>query len=173
MSEIKDNLSKGNYIELVMIEDGNSFDISDKIFFRLMTDIKTSGYNCFQKHYKEYVYRNLFYENNEKNQIKIHKKSLMNNVDIKHKTMKMLIFNKEKQPYNVFPASRMLHSICYVSRVTFKINNRVYINFEKRKYEGNSDVAFNKVYINYNHDDNVDLENIISAIEKSLLLIAS
>jgi hypothetical protein len=170
-AQIKDLLSQGNYIELVLNEEGNSIDVGDKLFFKLIQNIKNKGYGCFQKHYKEYVHRNMYYENNDKNQIKIHKKTLLKTLDIPSCSMKLFVCHKEKQPYHLFPSTTMLHSISYISKLTFKINNRVYLNFERRKYSNNADVSFNKIYINYNHDDNVDLTNIQTAIDTCVNLL--
>jgi hypothetical protein len=172
MSEIKNVVALGNYTEVVLMDEDSSYDINDKVFYRLINNVRSKGYNCFQKHFKEYVFRNMFFENSDKKQVKIYKKTLLNTVDMSNGVIKMLTFNKEKQPYHLFPASTMLHSISYVSRLIFKENNRVYINFEKRKFEGLPDMSFNKVYINYNHDDNVDLGSIQTAIEKCIMLIA-
>jgi hypothetical protein len=157
--------SQGNYIEFVILDGENITDIPDNMFFKLLNNMKNKGYACFQKHYKEYIYRNMVYENNDKSQIKIYKIAL-NNHDTLENGLKVLIYHKEKLPYHVFPSTTMLHSICYVSKVIFKINNRIYINFEKRKYdsEDSNNVSFNKVFINYNHDDNVDLSNIENAL---------
>lgn len=172
MSDIKKVVALGNYTEVVLLDEDTSYDISDKVFYRLINDIRSKGYNCFQKHFKEYVFRNMFFENNDQKQVKIYKKTLLYSVDMNNSAMKIMTFNKEKQPYHLFPASTMLHSISYVSRLIFKENNRVYINFEKRKYEEIPDVSFNKVYINYNHDENVDLGSIQTAIEKCIMLIS-
>lgn len=172
MINLQTYCTNGNYLEIILQQKENISDIPDTMFFKLLQKLKTKGHSCFQKQYKEFVYRNMFYENNDKNQIKIYKKHLTTTDNINN-TMKLLVYHKEKLPYHVFPSTTMIHSISYVSKVIFKVNNRVYINFEKRTYDSDdkSNVSFNKIYINYNHDDNVDLTNIEIALNASIQLI--
>jgi hypothetical protein len=161
MIDIQSLTSSGNYVEILLLEKKDSQDISDKHFFKLIESLKKSGYSSFQKHYKEYVYRNMIYENNEKSQIKVFKNTFKKTQNISPNIIAN-VFYKEKVPYHMFPSTKLIYSVSYVSKLIFKVNNRIFINFEKRKYDtqANSNVSFNKVYINYNHDDNVDLTNI-------------
>lgn len=161
MLELQDYVSEGSYIECILM-DGDELHTNDSVFFKMMQDMKDRGYNCFQKHTKEYVYRNMFYENNEKSQIRIYKKTL-NKIGNDINGWKILAFHKEKLPYHSFPSTTMLHSISYVSKATFKINNRIFVNFEKRRYTGD-ETTYNKIYINYNHDDNVDVHSMKKAV---------
>ena len=106
----------GNYFEFIVMDGDHDIDIPEGVFFKLLHSVRNKSNACFQKHYKEYVYRNMFYENDEKNQVKIYKKSLSS----AHKTldgMKLLVFNKEKLPYHAFPCTKALHSVSYVSKV--------------------------------------------------------
>lgn len=166
----------GNYLEIILMEGETDMDIPDNVFFKMLQHAKNKTNSCFQKHYKEYVYRNLFYENNDKNQIKIYRK-ILTHVETIQNGMKLLVFHKEKLPYHVFPSTTTLHSVCYVSKAIIKINNRVFLNFEKKIYQGANDsngsrVSFNKIYINYNHEQNVDFNGAESAINTCLQLIS-
>ena len=163
----------GNYIEIVMCDDDSSgqvidSSITDSVFFKLLNDIRGTNTVYFQKQYKEFIYRNMTYENNEKFQVKVYKKTLT--AREKCDNTMTLVYHKEKLPYHSFPCTTMIHSIAYVSKVTFKINNRVYLNFERRRYP-NDARAYNKVYINYNHDENVDMANIDASVKQCFSML--
>lgn len=164
----------GNYIEFVMMKNSSDdcYDVSDNKFFELLHETKRKHNNAFQRHYKEYIFRNMVYENNKENQLQVYKKTLNSHamLNSSQPTFKVLTYHKEKLPYHVFPSTHLLHSISYVSKATFKLNNRVFLNFERKHYE-NSDTFYNKIYINYNHDNNVDLSTIEKAINEAIGLI--
>jgi L-rhamnose mutarotase len=165
----------GNYIEFIYQDGENITDIHDNIFFKMLNNMKNQGYSVFQKHYKELVYRNMKYENNEKSQVKIYKTSVTKQDDLSN-GIKVIVQIKEKLPYHVFPSTTMLHSVAYVSKVIMKVNNRIYVNFEKRRYENQdkaSNVSFNKIYINYNHDDNVDIVNMEKVLNTCIKQLVS
>jgi hypothetical protein len=160
----------GNYIEYVIMKTNNmNYDISDHMFFDLLHNIKRKHNNVFQRHYKEYVFRNFVYENNKENQLQVYKKTLHFH-KMHDRKFKVMTYHKEKLPFHIFPSTQNLHSITYVSKATFKINSRVFLNFERKKYEY-SEEYYNKIYINYNHDSNVDLTTIEQAINEAIRLI--
>jgi hypothetical protein len=167
MTSILDVSNKGNYFEIICMEGESDIDIPDTVFFKLLQTAKGKSTTCFQKHYKEYVFRNIHYENNDKNQVKIYKKTPTFVGEIKD-GWRMIAFYKEKLPYHAFPATTNLYSISYVSKAIIKITNRVFLNFEKRVYPETGSVSFNKIYVNYNHDDNVDVNGAEQAIRKCL-----
>ncbi len=160
---------EGNYIEITLqddIEEENNIHIDDKVFFRVLNNFKKRYPSSFQKHYKEYVFCNLFYENNEKNQIKIYRKQVMK-YEKPISKLHITVYHKEKQAYHIFPCSTNLHSISYISKVIFKLNHRVFVNFEKKTYEKNQG-TYNKIYLNYNHEANVDTNHIDSSISSAV-----
>lgn len=161
----------GNYVEIVVC-DGDVYDLPDARFFRFLQIVKQRGGASFQKHYKEYVHRNMFYENSDKNQVKVYKKTLTLVDDEHANNMRVLVFHREKLPFHAFPSTMGLHSVAYVSKVVFKVNNRVFINFERRRYEDAPDTAFNKVYINYNHEENVDGVSMEAVIKDCVALLS-
>jgi hypothetical protein len=176
---MKDHCALGNYFEMVLMEDANDMDIPDAVFFKLLQSTRSKNFSHFQKHFKEYVFRNMFYENNTKNQMTTSKKTLTFAATLSN-SMRFVAYHKEKLPFHAFPSSTATHSISYVSKVTFKVNNRVFLNFEKRVYPAGAKAApdskktasFNKIYINYNHDDNVDLSSVDTAINTCLQLVS-
>lgn len=159
-------VDKGNYIEFILSDDTKTrTEISPYKFYGLLTELKQKLGNCFQKHFKEYVFRDMFYENNDKHQIKVYKKHLTN-VHTDVDGLVILTYYKEKLPFHMFPSTSSLHSVCYVSKVVFKITNRLFINFEKRVY--NDKEAYHKIFVNYNHEENVDISNLKSTLSTCL-----
>lgn len=61
---------------------------------------------------------------------------------------------------NIFP-----NVISYVKKFSFRVNNRIYVNFET--YIIDDDEYF-KVYLNYNHEKNVDMDIINKEIDNIL-----
>ena len=171
MFDITNYITHGNYIEIILEDHKDIVDINEKIFFKILQNVRNKGYNGFQKHCKEYVYRNITYENNNENQIKVYKK-ILNKQDSLPSGHRILVFHKDKLPYHTFPSTTMIQSVCYISKAIFKINNRIFLNFERKIYEGSENVFFNKIYINYNHDDNVDSTTMQHAISTALDLIS-
>ena len=189
--------ANGNYFEFILQDEENRTDIPDRLFGKLLQQARSNHTSCFQKHFKEYAYRNMFLENNDTNQIKLYKKTLTHASTLEN-GMKLLVFGKEKLPYQVFPSQMSLHSVSWVSRAVVKINNRVFLNFEKRTYEPSGPSpsdreasigaeaekekeedsptpkppSYNKIYINYNHDHNVDIEASARALRACMDLVS-
>lgn len=189
MVSVQDFCGLGNYIEIVMTEDTKESslrddyneidtDMTNAVFFKLLQRTKSKQTSqtktgaCFQKHYKEFVFRNMYLETCENTSSKIYKKSVTFTQDLPELSMRVHVFHKEKVPYHAFPATKCLHNVCYVSKATIKINNRVFLNFEKRVYppmdKSKKAESFNKIYINYNHDDHVDITGVDVAIQAAL-----
>jgi hypothetical protein len=158
--------TKGNYTEFVWNNDG-CINVPYRLFMNTVHSLKSKGYVTFQKQYKEYVYRDMFFDN-DKMQIKVYRKKLTHHDEICDGLFNVLTFNKEKMPYHVFPSSTKLHSITYVSKVIFKVHNRIFINCEYKAYgDRDSENNYHKIFINYNNDPNVDtasMEKILTSV---------
>jgi len=79
---------------------------------------------------------------------------------------------KQNLPQISFPTTRNINDKFYVNKITFKITNRIYINFELKKKildDGNERI-FRRVYINFNNDknDKIDNENINNLLNKCI-----
>jgi hypothetical protein len=176
-SILASGIGKGNYTEIVFFDGIDDINIPYDIFYKALIGYKSNvSYPCFQRHCKEYVYRNLFYENNDKSQIKVYRKNLTNRLTLTAGTspVNVLIFHKEKLPFHAFPSTQNLHSVAYVTKATFKISNRVYVNFERKKYDNcqGNDIC-NKVYINYNHECNVDTASVAKTLTDVVGMLAT
>lgn len=167
---------RGNYIEFVLLasvplHNARVFDISipDDICCHIIETLREKGYKHHQHHYKEYTYRNLVYESNEKNH-KTFKKQLVSSSSSADE-IHTFAYHKEKMPYHSFPSTINLDSVMYVSKLVFKVNNRLFINIEHKTNGNSSNNGYKKVYVNYNHDDNVDPLHVESSINSILELM--
>ena len=157
----------GNYLEVVLVPKAsspNQTNVDEALFYKMLTAVRQTGQHPLQRHFKEYQYRNLVYEVNEQHQINIFKKKCGYEGPLHETNFKVLVYHREKQAYHSFPSTTMIHSVSYVDRATFKINNRLYLNFEKKIYEDDVNEKFYKVFINYNHDNNVDISTMQSSL---------
>lgn len=180
-------ISRGNHLEFVFLpsfvtnrNDDNqdaviSHNVPHDIFIQLMKNMKKANLHGFQKHYKEYVYRNLYYEHSQTETTNIHlyKKEIKVIECGLHDSLCVMASQRDKISYHIFPSTNKIPSVAYVSKATFKINNRIFINFESKKYTSTIDEedvgeTYNKIYINYNHDENVDVQKSVENIDKAL-----
>lgn len=121
-----------------------------------------------QKYFKEYMFRNLALQINDKYDAKVYK------LDCKRKEtcpngVIAVSFNREKASFHTFPSMSHAHSVAYVNAVVFKFHNRVFLNFEEKKHEDGA--VTRRVYINYNHDDNVDIPSISRRVRHAMDII--
>jgi hypothetical protein len=156
-----------NYVELIITSDDDANDrtvhvgLSREVFTKYLEMIKLPKY--FTKHAKCFQYQNMIYENSHNEDIKVMTKTI-NKIEHLSKKLTICIGKKEKQPFHMFPSTTSLDSMYYVNRLIFRFHNRVYLNFETITYIPKRNVVF-KVYINYNHDNNVDVTSINQCIE--------
>ena len=171
-SSIEQNLSI-NYIEIIFKEKNsneNNINWTKENFDKLIVDLVNKNYNCFRKKYDVYRYQNLDYILNEDSQEKIMVYS-SNLIDCLHDKDSSVIYHgiiKNNIPIYLFPSTKNIHDKSTVTRISFKINNRIYINFEiQRKNE----LTYYKVYINYNHNSKVDLISNLSKLSEYLIIM--
>lgn len=74
-----------------------------------------------------------------------------------------LVCSKKKQSAHMFPSTHAVHDEHWVRETTFRFHNRLYLNFEEAIYPDATTTY--KIYINYNHDTNTDLENMQGIIK--------
>jgi hypothetical protein len=136
-------------------------------FLSLMEHISAKNLKFFQKIYTEEIWNNIHFHNNNNEDLKITKKDCISSeiVDSKYA---VLGFNKVKMSLLNIPSTTDILSYSQISRLTLRISNRVYINFEVRKRH---DGEYYKIYINYNHDKNVDPITIQKQINQAMMML--
>jgi hypothetical protein len=163
----KSSLHDSNYVEIYLINNNinNIVDtsINKDLFYKILNKFKSDNFKFFQKEYKQYTLSNIYYENYNNEDVKVTKK-ICNNVNISKKFM-TVFYNKNKLTMLNLPSTVKVNDISYIQKLTFRINNRIYLNFQSKK---NNNTIHYSIYINYNHDDNVDT-NITNNIIKPIL----
>ena len=157
-----EDIEDSNYVEIKLYKKKigeNIYDINytKDEFYNIMNRLK---YKCFQKDCKQYVSGNLIYENFNNEDVKVYKTEIKN---IKINSEYIISFyNKSKLTVLNFESSKNINDINYIRKLIFRVSNRVYINFEIKKK--NNNLVYN-IYINYNHDDTVDLSLINDSLQ--------
>lgn len=164
-----------NYYEMVFIAENNTCgpqwrtNLSKNQFMDLMGRMTNAGggLKYFQKNYKEQVWTNIHYQNADNADLKIIKKECMSSNVYKNRFLVMGYVKSKMSLLNI-PSSSDIYSTTNVSRLTFRVSNRVYINFEVNIID---DIEYYKVYINYNHDKNVDPISVRKQLQQAIGLL--
>lgn len=122
----------------------------------------------FCKKYKVSVYQNMFYEVYCNNEIKTYSKDIMS-LDVNGRFLKVMC-NKEKIPFHLFPCTTSLHDTYCVTKLSFRLHNRVFLNFiQQTRYDSSTTIY--KILLNYNHDNNIEQNVIDSILDNTLWFI--
>jgi hypothetical protein len=140
--------------------------ISEKQFYDIMYKIDGKKYKYFQREYKEYFNKDLVCQCFLNDDVKVHRKVPIN-IDENIQNNIIVAYNKNKLTLVNFPSTKNLHKISYVKKMIFRVSNRIYINF-KISIDSETKNKNYVIYVNYNHDDNIDF-NIISRNIKEIL----
>lgn len=159
-----------NYVEIFYVPKQNdiistSTGLTKEIFNNIMSKMINEKYKYFQKDLKQYVIGTLFYENDNNEDLKVIKKECK---EITHTNSFMTVyFDRCKMTMLNLPSTNLVHDCTYIRRLTFRINNRVYLNFECKK-KTNTDTTYYTIYMNYNHDTGVDVNASCNTIQEIL-----
>jgi len=171
------NLVPGaNYYELFVYQDENVLNsenddkqfgigLSEKQFYEVLNKINAThkGFKYFQREYKEYVLKNLVCQCFTNDEVKVMKKKSLDVSPLADEKFIQVAYNKTKLTLVNFDSTKNLHQISYIKKLIFRVSNRIYINFEI-SIDSKTKTKSYMIYINYNHDDNVDF----SVTEKSI-----
>lgn len=168
-----------NYIEIVLrninseiITDNHNtlkwidMNVSEDAFAQCLDRIRKHRFKNFQKSFKTYIKADHYLENMEHEDIKVYTRQIVK-LDASNKAYVKVYMQKEKKPFHAFPSTSKIHSVYYTNRLTFRINNRLFLNFDVLYYPEDQQVV-RKVFINYNHDSHVDTEHIQMSLEPIL-----
>lgn len=162
-------LQSSDVEEHVVDQDMQSFDtsITKDMFYALMYKMMDTNYKYHHKQYRELVIGDVQYHNYKNEEINVF--SMMTNFakPIGNKFC-MLAHQRNKLSILSLPSSLKVYNDNVVRKMVFRVSNRVFVNFEhgitgKEKYY--------KVYLNYNHDNGVDINNSIDIIKKTLAIL--
>lgn len=167
------NGSGNNYAEFVLIHDiddnmcGYNMD-KDTFIKKLKYVSKTHNIKYFTKKIKRYRVDEMTMEMCD-DDIRVYKQTCGANCLVNDQLL-CISFNRDKQPYHQFPCTKNLNEISFIHRLTFRLHNRLFLNFEIQKMMDQRQVF--KIYFNYNHDKTTEMGTIVDIMNeftKSLL----
>lgn len=136
-------------------------------FYRILYRMMDTNFKYHQKQYKETIIGNTVYHNNKNEEISIFKVTT-HAVQVFNDVLLASEQHKVKQSILGLPSTNNVNCESYIRRITFRVSNRIFVNFENGMCDEKN---FYKITVNYNHDKDVDVSNIAVSIEKTLKLI--
>lgn len=133
-------------------------------FYNLMYKMMDTNYRYHQKQYKEVFIGDVCYQNYKNDEMSIH--NIQTNT-IESITDKLFAIAQTKNKLSILsvPSTLNIYSENVIKRLIFKISNRVFINFENGITDNKK---YYKVFINYNHDKDVDISVVLRNIKDAL-----
>ena len=168
-----------NHFEFVVLENATNVNdknanfrmlptsLSKEKFYNTMYKMMDTNFKYFQKQYKEMVIGDTFYQNFKNEEISIFNINT-NNVEVFQNKLMANSQTKYKLSILSLPSTLNIYAENYTKRLIFRVSNRVFVNFENGK---NGDDVFYKIYLNYNHEDTVELNSIQKTLEKVLNIL--
>lgn len=164
-----------NYVEFVLKHRNGSKDKNDKDIDisidnahmqQILHNLSKRNYKSFSKQFKTYIYNDITMENTDHQEIKVYQLGLVDATE--SNDFVTMMYSKDKLPFHAFPSTTNHDCIYYTKRLTFRIHHRVFINFDTQYYVDDvENKQINKVFVNYNHEGNMDTE-LIGSILTSL-----
>jgi hypothetical protein len=133
-------------------------------FYNLMYKMMDTNYRYHQKQYKETVIGDVCYQNYKNEEMNIC--NLQTNT-IESITDKLFVIAQTKNKLSILsvPSTLNIYSENIIRRLIFRISNRVFVNFENGMTDNNK---YYKVFINYNHDKDVDVNVVVRHIKDAV-----
>lgn len=145
--------------------------LSRKDFRNLLSAIAKSNLNLkpFQKEYKEYIYDDVIVHNYKNTETHVFRHTP---ICVQPATSAGLLigYQKNKLTFLNVPSTRNIYDIQYVKKLIFRVNNRIFVNFQS-SVNLNQEKTYT-VYINYNHENNIEQDSVQNNIE-SLMKVLS
>jgi hypothetical protein len=167
-----------NYIEVYLAQLENKNDRLDVYktnlgcdkFMSLLDTMRDGNFKFFQKEYKEYIHKDIICQCYTNDEIKVFKKKSLKSSTSKH--WLIVYNNKIKQTLLNFPSTTDLQCTSYNKKLIFRVNNRIYVNF-KISLDTCTGNKWYEVYINYNHEENVDTQLAKNTLEEVMKMLES
>lgn len=138
-----------------------TLDVSKENFDNMLQTISKANtdYKFFQKEYKEYKYNEVTVHNYKNTETRVFK--FTPQIIYKNNNAFLIGYQRNKLTFLSVPSTTNIYEISYIKKLIFRVNNRIFINFQC-SYVDN--IKKYTVYINYNHESNIDPESINNAI---------
>jgi hypothetical protein len=153
-------INKKNYGLLEEID----VNISKNDFYNMLSILKAANtdYKVFEKEYKEYVYSDVIVHNYNNDVTRVFKNTVL---QIKNNEQLFVIsYHRSKMTFLSVPSTTVIYEINYIRKLIFRVNNRIFINFQCTLSQ--DDIKTYSVYINYNHESNMDPISVQTALKK-------
>ena len=172
--QINNDANYYEYVYAVSKVSNERIDINvpEPEFVRLMTKVKTEGFKYFAKNYKVFQHNTLIYKNNENNDVKLYNRLPVECSFLNEKIV-ACSYSMGKVPIHMFPCSLDINDVHYSNSLIFRIHNRIYLNFEKQSYPHLDNKVCRKIFVNYHHDQNVDIQYIADHINRIINLLSN
>jgi len=151
------------------------YSFNEETFVEKMKKLMFKNNKYYERKIKQYLKDELYYEvilshKDEISDIRSYTK-VAHAYEFEKPNVLKVCYEKHKKPVHAFSSSYDMHDVVYTRRLTFRVSNRVFVNFETGK--GVDDTSsYRKIYINANTDGNVDIDFIQSEISQYLNLLA-
>lgn len=173
-----------NYIEFVLITttettstkkqyDGyDTYDInlSHQVCEKVYEYLQFKHFKSYERQVKQYIHNNLIYEIVYGKDANPEIKAYHCNIASVQQTFSNILQvsgSRTKTPIHTFPSSFDIQDVKYIKRLTFRLNNRVFINSDYYISEG-CETEYRKMYVNVNIDSNTDKDFIKVELEPLL-----
>ena len=90
---------------------------------------------------------------------------------MKTQFVEAMFYRKTSLPLPSFPSTSKIYDTTYEIRNTFKVTNKLFINFSVIEYASYRSKKYYHVYLNYNRNKNEDIETDISNITKYVTVL--
>jgi hypothetical protein len=152
----------------------NSYHIDTDVFLSIMKKMKTSQYKYFQHDIYEKRIGNLVLShkisNNTVVETKVYNICPLNVQESDRFTT--IIMEKQKLSSIMFPSITDIDEEKYKRKLVFRVNNKVYVNFQQEFVPGSTN-THNKIYINFNNTKNTDMKETLHIIENLKAVLTS
>jgi hypothetical protein len=168
-----------NYFEFIVSEQDfqrstSSFQsfptsLEKERFYALMYKMMDTNYKYYQKQYKEAIIGDVVYQNYKNEEMSVFTMSSNDVIRVSDRLC-ALAYNRSKLSILSLPSTMNVYTENIIRKLIFRITNRVFVNFE---HGINENVKYYKVFINYNHDKDVDVSSIVSTIKNIIRILLS
>lgn len=172
-----------NYIEYIILPKDIScnasfvdYSFDHDHFINKMSTMVYKNAKYYERKIKQYVRNDLYYEvvldhKNDIADIRSYVKSCTDYEFVQPNVIKMQ-YTKQKKPVHAFSSSLDINDVLYIKRLTFRISNRIFVNFEIGASVADITKKYRKVYINGNFDADVDHDYINTELQQYLTLLS-
>lgn len=164
-----------DYLELVLVErvgeTERRYDMSEQEFNTYLQRMKATNFKYFQTDSKEYVQGNMLLvkkiENNSVTESKAYQIIPLEVVDVST-NIRAVAYERKKLSTIAFQSTKNLDMIKHKRRLIFRVNNKIYVNFQCELCEGH---MCRKVFINFNNSKDADLKESFNTMQSLLDII--